>query len=375
MQLAIVAAGFTPGEADQLRRSMAAWKRRGGLEKFETRLLEGMRLRGYSRDFAHRIFNQIKGFGEYGFPESHSASFALLAYASAWLKYYYHAAFTCALLNSQPMGFYAPAQLIQDAKRHKVKILPLDVLQSEYDCKNMEHTEQTIRLGFRMAKGISKTAAYKICMARQQGQFKNTQDLASRANLSTAELECLSAAGALKSLAGHRHRAYWASMGTEPPMPLFPCPSFSEGVAMLTQPSATQEVINDYKTSGFTLGPHPVSFLRKRLLEKRIYSAQSLYTIPNNTLAKTAGLVIGRQRPGTASGVIFVTLEDETGHVNVIVWSKLAETQRKALLKAKFLCVSGIVQRESSVLHLIAKKLEDYSHWLDDLQTKSRDFH
>ena len=375
MQLAIVAAGFTAGEADQLRRSMAAWKRRGGLAKFEKKLLEGMRARGYSKDFARRIFNQIKGFGEYGFPESHSASFALLAYASAWLKYYHHAAFTCALLNSQPMGFYRPDQLIQDAKKHNVEILPIDILYSEYDCKNVNLTEQTIRLGFRMTKGINKTTANRIYIMRQQKEFKNIQDLASRAKLSTAELECLSAAGALKSLTGHRHRAYWASMGTESPMPLFPYPSFSEGIAMLTKPSATQEVINDYKTNGFTLGPHPVSFLRERLLEKDINTAKSLYAASNNTFAKTAGLVIGRQRPGTASGVIFVTLEDETGHVNVIVWANLAKTQRKALLKSKLLCVSGIVQRESSVLHLIARKLEDYSSWLESLPIKSRDFH
>ena len=375
MQLAIVAAGFTPGEADQLRRSMAAWKRRGGLAKYEKKLIDGMRSRGYSKDFALRIFNQIKGFGEYGFPESHSASFALLAYASAWLKYYYHAAFTCALLNSQPMGFYRPDQLIQDAKKHNVEVHPTDILHSEYDCKIIDLSEKKIRLGFRMVKGINKTTATKICIARQQNQFKSIQDLVSRTSISSTELEYLSAAGSLKSLAGHRHRAYWKSIGTELPTPLFPTPSFSEGIAMITKPSPTQEVINDYKTSGFTLGPHPVSFLRERLLEKNINTTKSLHTVPNNTFAKTAGLVIGRQRPGTASGVIFVTLEDETGHANVIIWANLAMAQRKTLLKAKFLCVGGIVQRESSVLHLIAKKLEDYSHWLKNLQTKSRDFH
>lgn len=375
MQLAIVAAGFTPGEADQLRRSMAAWNRKGGLDKFERKLLDGMCTRGYSKEFARKVFNQIKGFGEYGFPESHSASFALLAYTSAWLKYYHHAAFTCALLNSQPMGFYAPAQLIQDAKKHGVKVLAVDVLYSEYDCKISNPLEQEIRLGFRMIKGFKENTAHKIFIARRQDQLKNIQDLASRAALSTLELERLSAADALKSLTGHRHRAYWESMGIEQAMPLFPTPTFSEGVAMLTKPSATQEVIQDYKINGFTLGPHPVSFLRERLTEKQIRTANSLHAVPNNMIAKTAGLVIGRQRPGTASGVIFVTLEDETGHVNVIVWPGLVETQRKTLLKAKFLFVSGTVQHESNVLHLIAGRLKDYSHWLEPLQIKSRDFH
>ena len=375
MQLAIVAAGFTPGEADQLRRSMAAWNRKGGLEKFEQKLLNGMRARGYSQKFAQRVFNQIKGFGEYGFPESHSASFALLAYTSAWLKYYHHAAFTCALLNSQPMGFYAPAQLIQDAQRHGVKILPADVLYSDYDCKISAPDKHEIRLGLRTVKGCNKHTANKIYAAREQKLFKNIQDLASRAALSAAELERLSAADALKSLTGHRHRAYWESMGIEQATPLFPTPSFTEGVPMLTKPSCAQEVMADYKVSGFTLGPHPVSFLRERLTEKRIRTANSLHAVPNNTIAKTAGLVIGRQRPGTASGVIFVTLEDETGHVNVIVWPALVQTQRKALLKAKFLLVSGIVQHESNVLHLIAGRLTDYSHWLKPLKVKSRDFH
>ncbi len=375
MQLAIVAAGFTAGEADQLRRSMAAWKRRGGLDKFERKLLDGMCTRGYSKEFAHKVFRQIKGFGEYGFPESHSASFALLAYASAWLKVYHHAAFTCALLNSQPMGFYAPTQLIQDAKKHNVTILPADISSSEYDCRVTGKSGEKIRLGFRVIKGFSKSTANKISAARQQKQFENIQDLASRAGLYAFELERLSAAGALESLAGHRHRAYWESMGVESPMPLFPCPSFSEGTAMINKPTAVQDVSNDYKTSGFTLGPHPISFLRERLKKKRVHTATSLHTLPNNIIAKTAGLVIGRQRPSTASGVIFVTLEDETGYVNVIVWPSFANAQRKALLKAKLLLVSGTVQHESSVLHLIAGRLEDYSHWLESLPTKSRDFH
>ena len=375
MQLAIIAAGFTPGEADQLRRSMAAWNRRGGLDQFEQKLLDGMHTRGYSKEFAHRVFSQIKGFGEYGFPESHSASFALLAYISAWLKYYHHAAFTCALLNSQPMGFYAPAQLIQDAKRHGVKILPIDVLYSEYDCKVSDSDTLEMRLGFRIIKGCKKSTIDKILNARTQASFKSLQDLASRASLSAPELERLAAADALRSLTGHRHRAYWESMGIEQAMPLFPAPTFSEGIAMLAKPACAQDVLADYKMNGFTLGPHPVSFMREHLTEKHISTTKSLYTTPNNMMAKTAGLVIGRQRPSTASGVIFVTLEDETGHVNVIVWPGLVQTQRTALLKAKFLFVSGIVQHESNVLHLVANKLIDYSHWLKPLQVKSRDFH
>ena len=273
------------------------------------------------------------------------------------------------------MGFYAPAQLIQDARKNNVTILPVDISESEYDCRITGNSKKEIRLGFRVIKGLSKNTANKISTACQQGQFKNIQDLASRARLYASELERLSAAGALESLAGHRHRAYWESMGVELPTPLFPTPRFAEGTAMLPKPAAIQDVVNDYKTSGFTLGSHPVSFLRNRLTKQHIRSAKALHAAPNNMIAKTAGLVIGRQRPSTASGVIFVTLEDETGHVNVIVWPGFAHAQRKTLLKAKFLLVSGTVQRESSVLHLIAGRLEDYSHWLESLPSKSRDFH
>jgi len=385
MQLAMVAAGFSAGEADQLRRAMAAWKRKGGLEKFDKKLAKGMDERGYSEDFAQQIIRQIRGFGDYGFPESHSASFALLAYASSWLKCYYPDVFTCALLNSLPMGFYAPAQLVADAKRHKVKVREADVCFSFYDC-HLESWDKpqvskagekpvALRLGLRMIKGLSSDAGKRIMAARLEKAFMDVQDLASRAHLNKTDLQALAAADALQTLAGNRHKAFWQVSGVERELPLFEQPTFNETDVLLRKPSDGENVSADYATLGLSLKQHPLSLLRQRLKQKGIRQANRLWDVSNGSVVKTAGLVVGRQRPGTASGVVFVTLEDETGYINVVVWPKFAEAQRQALIKSRLMAVSGTIQQEDGVLHLIAGRLEDLSDWLGDLQTSSRDFH
>ena len=376
MQLAMVAAGFSAGEADKLRRSMAAWKRKGGLDQFEGKLLEGMKARGYSEQFAQQIFNQIKGFGEYGFPESHSASFALLAYVSSWLKCYHPAAFTCALLNSQPMGFYAPSQLIIDARKHGVKVLPIDVNISEHDCtlEPANKSKHALRLGLRLINGLSSNGIECIIEARQQQPFENAQDLASRAQLNQKDLQCLAAANALQSLTGDRHRAFWQVAGIEKDMPLFESPQFNEADVMLSKPSEAQNIIADYAITGLTLGRHPLELLRPRLNKRRICTAEQLWQLPNDTRATVAGLVICRQRPGSAGNVVFVTLEDESGQANIVIWPRLAERQAKELLHSRLLVVHGSVQQEEGVLHLIANRLEDFTPWLGQLETQSRDF-
>ncbi|WP_455211944.1 helix-hairpin-helix domain-containing protein [Kaarinaea lacus] len=381
MQLAMVAAGFSAGEADQLRRSMAAWKRKGGLEQFESKLLNGMKARGYSEEFAKQIFRQIKGFGEYGFPESHSASFALLAYASSWLKRYHPAAFVCALLNSQPMGFYAPAQLVRDAQRHGIKVLPVDVNCSHEDCTLERITLVSgvkpvlaLRLGFRMVKGLSNSGIAAIGEARQHDEFASVQDLASRAKLNKSDLQSLAAANALKSLTGDRHQAFWQVAGTESGLALFPSPDFHETEVMLRKSTEGQDIVSDYATVGLTVGRHPLALLRQRLAKHKISTSLELWDRPNGVVAKAAGLVVCRQRPGSANNVMFVTLEDELGHTNVVVWPNIAEQQKKALLKARLLAVTGTVQQQDGVLHLIAKKLEDLSAWLGQLDARSRDF-
>ncbi len=377
MQLAIVAAGFSPGEADRLRRAMAAWKRHGGLEPFEQRLMQGMRSRGYSSEFAQQIFRQILGFGEYGFPESHAASFALLVYASAWLKCHEPAAFTCALLNSQPMGFYAPAQLVQDARRHGVEVRPADVNVSGWDCslEPIPGGRPALRLGLRLAKGLSEEGAKTLLAARcERGAFLNVQDFAERTRLGARDLGALAAAGALGSIAGHRYRAGWNVAGVEPPLPLMPRPRIAEGIPLLPSPTEGEDVAADYESLGLTLRRHPLELLRSRLGRKRILSAAEVKERVPGSLVHAAGLVITRQRPGSASGVIFVTLEDETGHLNLIVWPSLAERQRQVLLRAALLGVWGRVQREGDVLHVIAGRLEDHSSLLGGLRMRSRDF-
>ena len=378
IKLAMVAAGFSPGKADQLRRAMATWKRNGGIQNFRQDLIDGMRARGYEEAFAERIFNQILGFGEYGFPESHSASFALLAYISSWLKCHEPAAFTAALLNSQPMGFYAPAQLVQDAVRHGVEMRPADVQHSDWDC-TLEATPQnrtpTLRLGLRMVKGLSADAGARVIDARAAGVFADVTDLSRRAALDHGDVKALSRAGALKTLVGNRHQANWSALGVERPVAVIAEARIAEATPLLRKPSEGEDVIADYAHLGLTLGRHPLALLRPRLNELRFVSAAALGQMRHGDRIRTAGLVITRQRPGTATGVVFVTLEDETGVINLIVWSSLVETQRRELLNARLLGVDGEVQREGEVIHVIAKRLEDHTALLGRLATQSRDFH
>jgi error-prone DNA polymerase len=379
MQLAIVAAGFTPGEADQLRRAMAAWKRKGGLGHFEERLIRGMRERGYAEEFARRIFQQIQGFGEYGFPESHAASFALLVYVSAWLKHYEPAAFTAALLNSQPMGFYAPSQLVQDARRHGVEVRPVEVHASDWDC-TLERVEDAadpaLRLGLRLVKGLSPGAAGRLLTARARHgrRFENAQQLAELARLDRREMGSLAAAGALASFGGHRHRAAWQVAGLERPLPVLPEVRIAEALPLLRPPREGEDIVADYAHTGLTLRRHPVALLRKQLGERGIVDSGVLRASADGTLVRSAGLVITRQRPGSAD-VTFVTLEDEFGSINVIVWRDLAERQRRPLVGSRLLGVAGKLQVEGEVRHLIAHRLVDLSRLLGRLRAESRDFH
>jgi error-prone DNA polymerase len=377
MRLAMVAAGFTPGEADQLRRSMAAWRRQGSLERFEQRLISGMRDRGYPGEFAQQLFAQIKGFGEYGFPESHAASFALLAYVSAWFKRHEPAAFTCAMLNSQPMGFYAPAQLLADARRHAVEVRPVDVMTSEWECmlEGGANANPAVRLGLCMVKGLSQSAGRRITETRSAAPFAGVTDLAHRAALDRGDLEKLAASGALAALAGDRHEARWACAGTEPVFPLLQDAPIAEPHVALPALSEGEEIVCDYSALGFTLGRHPLALLRPRFKKLRVRTAAEMQRVPHGQPVRVAGLVTCRQRPDTASGVIFVTLEDETGMINVVVWRSLAGKQRRELLGAKLLGVYGTVEREGDVIHLIAARLSDYSRWLGRLTPAARDFH
>ena len=377
MQLAVVAAGFTPGEADQLRRAMAAWKRKGGLEPFEQKLIEGMRARGYEESFARQIFEQIKGFGDYGFPESHAASFALLVYVSAWLKRHEPAAFTAALLNSQPMGFYAPAQLVRDAREHHVEVRGVDVQSSDWEStlERRNDGEPALRLGFRLLKGLGQAAAERIVESRAAGgAFENVQRLAERTGLGRRELQALAAGGALKSLAGDRHQAVWGGSGVEAPLPVFPELRITEGTPLLVRPLEGQDIAADYRSLGLTLGRHPLALLRRRLEREKVVAAVELKILPPGLAVRVGGLVIGRQRPGNGNAV-FVTLEDETGQVNLIVWASLAERQRKVLLGSRLLQANGILQREGKVIHVVARQLLDRSRWLGRLNVASRDFH
>jgi DNA-directed DNA polymerase III PolC len=532
MQLAIVAAGFSPGEADRLRRAMAAWKRKGGLEPFQKQLIDGMRERGYADSFAQQIFKQILGFGEYGFPEcvvgetrvvdadsgrwltideivsgrahlkntlacdeelrlrkrkvlrvirsgvksvwrlrsalgheimataehpfmtlggwrqlgklkagdqvatapegiaeiigsrdlarlassdlywdriveielvgesetydlqiegdhnflanhfvvhnSHSASFALLVYTSAWLKHYEPAAFCAALINSQPMGFYAPAQLVRDARAHGVEVRAVDVTISAWDCtlERREDGRPALRLGVRLVKHLSQEGAARVLAARAVRPFDSIADMAERAALDRRDLEALAAADALAKLSGHRHRAVWQVTGVERALPLLPAATaIDEGIPLLRAPREGQDIVADYGSLGLTLRRHPLALLRAKLARRGIVPTQELWERPNGKMVITAGLVITRQRPGSAGGVTFVTMEDETGYVNLIVWNRVAVEQRAALLESRLLEVHGKLQREGDVQHVIAQRLTNLSSLLGDLVVASRNFH
>ncbi len=429
MQIAMLAAGFSAGEADSLRRSMAAWKRKGGVHKFYDRMVSGMLERGYTLEFAQGIFKQIEGFGEYGFPESHAASFALLVYVSCWLKKHEPACFLTAMLNSQPLGFYSPSQLVQDAQRHGVQVRAVDVMCSEWDCTletwpplsnsevmdcrgpsglavtgggqgarddgsrpslraqrgnpSLASDALAVRLGLRMVSGLSAAAAQRIVAARQQQPFSSTEDLALRAALDQGDLKALAAADALAALSGHRRQQVWDASALKAAPPLLKNVPVEEDFLELPAAHEGEEIVFDYASTGLTLRRHPLALLRETLSKKRLLTAQALRELSSGALVRACGIVTVRQQPQTAHGVTFVTLEDETGTVNVIVWKALRERQRSELIHSKLLAVYGVWQRDTStqgesgaqVCHLIAKRLVDLTPLLGRLATASRDFH
>ena len=401
MQVAILAAGFTPGEADRLRRSMAAWKHHGDVSIFHNRLVEGMVDRGYEREFAENIFKQIQGFGEYGFPESHAASFALLAYSSSWMKCHEPGCFLAAMLNSQPMGFYTPSQLIQDARRHGVEVRPVDVTLGAVDCTLEPPGEllpasagegnppgrdnvlqPCVRLGLRMVATLSDKGAGRIVLARQQAPFTSVEDLALRAGLDLKDMNALAAADALSSLAGHRRQQAWAASAQRRAPALLKDAPIEEDRLHLEHASEGEDIVFDYASTGLTLRRHPLAVLRPRLERMKLLTSTELRPLAHGTTVRACGIVTVRQRPPTAKGTVFVTLEDETGTVNVIVWNHVVEAQRDALLKSRLLAVEGVWQRDlesgGKVRHLLASKLRDLTPLLGRLAqqgTSSRDFH
>lgn len=385
MEIAMVAAGFSAGEADKVRRSMAAWQRKGGLADYRDKLMAGMLERGYSAQFAEQIYNQILGFGSYGFPQSHSASFALLVYTSAWLRRHAPAAFVAGLLNSWPMGFYAPAQLVNDARRNGVVFRPADVLKSEWDCTLEAGADgkPEVRLGLRMVSGLAEAQGQAIVEARAarsgaalsgSGQFADIDELAHRANLPQRAMELLARAGALATLAGHRRLAHWGAIGVERLPGALAGASARERTMGFAAPSEGEDIVADYRGMGLTLRRHPLALIRGKLRRLGVQRAADLAKLNSGITVRVAGIVTHRQRPETASGVIFMSLEDETGMSNLIVWPRIQQTQREAVFGARLMLVQGELQSELGVIHVIAAKVRDYSHWLGRVQVGSRDF-
>lgn len=410
MQIAMIAAGFTPGMADDLRRSMAAWKRHGNVSKYHDRLVGGMLERGYPLDFAEAIFKQMEGFGEYGFPESHAASFAILVYISCWLKKHEPACFLAAMLNSQPLGFYGPAQLVQDAQRHGVEVRAVDVSHSAWDCTleqwgsdpdsgrqlirsakppeksgsdphcGREPTQQpAVRLGLRMVSGLRQEVGERIATERAQKPFTSTQDLALRCELNEADLKVLASADALQSLSGHRRQQVWDAAALKPAPALLKGVPIAEEELLLPAAPEGEEVVFDYAALGLTLRSHPLQLLRAQLMQKKLLTAAQMADYPSGRLVRACGIVTMRQRPQTAKGVVFVTLEDETGSVNVVVWKAVKERFRQEVYQSRLLAVYGVWQRDEEsggqVRHVIAKRLVDLTPLLGALATTSRDFH
>ena len=390
MQIAMAAANFSGGEADSLRRSMAAWKRKGGVHHFYDRLVGAMVANGYTQEFADGLFKQIEGFGEYGFPESHAASFALLVYVSCWLKHHEPACFLAAMLNSQPLGFYAPSQLVQDARRHAVTVLPVDVNHSDWDCTleqlkplgsdpnccGTTPAQAAVRLGLCMVSGLHAAVAERIQAARARLPFANTEEMAQRCALDASDLKALAAADALRSLSGHRRQQVWDAAALHPAPALLQSAPVHEDALAFCPAEESEEVVLDYAAIGLSLRSHPVAFLRPELAARKLLSAAHMRDLPHGRLVRTCGLVTMRQQPQTAKGVVFVTLEDETGSTNVIVWKSLKEKQGPALMRARLLAVYGVWQRDSdsAVCHLVAKRLVDMTPLLGALTTQSRDF-
>lgn len=396
MRLAIVAAGFTAGEADQLRRAMGAWRKSGVISQFHQKLVKGMLGNGYDREFAERVFNQISGFGEYGFPESHAASFALLVYVSAWLKRYHPAVFCAALINSQPMGFYAPAQLVRDARDHGVCFRSIDVNFSNWDCtlepdsgdsedlpnnRNfLKHNDEglSLRLGLRMLRGFSHEYAVVIEEARERGgAFTSFDDFATRTKLNRSALQLLARSDAFVSLDVNRRDALWKAMPAQKDMPLFKDidgPLAEEADPELPGMSAQEDVVQDYSTAGLSLKKHPVSFLREQLTQLRAISTEELSSHTPDRRVKVAGLVLMRQRPQTANGITFMTLEDETGIANLVVFPNVWQRFRQTARFASVLMASGKLQREGDIIHVVCDRLDDVSEMLQQLDSRSRNF-
>jgi len=382
MELSMVAAGFTPGEADLLRRSMAAWKRKGGLGHLQQKLTDGMLSRGYTIEFANSIYKQIEGFGSYGFPESHAASFAILAYASAWLKHHFPAAFCCALLNSQPMGFYSPSQLVQDARKCGVTVLQIDINESDWDStlvynnapdEKRMRSNTALRLGLRLINGLAQEQAERIVSVRKHKRYVDIRDVVQRTGITAKEVNALTDADAFRSIAGDRIQSRWiASAARVSDLPLAPSES-GEMHDALTPLNLGQDVIADFRSTGLTLRAHPLRLLRPLL--RGTYRAEDLKKVTNGQRIRVAGLVTCRQRPGTASGVTFVTLEDETGNTNVVVWRDLAERERRALIASRLMIVHGTLEHQGPITHLVANHMQDASHLLADLMVVSHDFH
>ena len=380
IRLAMVAAGFSAGEADQLRRAMAAWKRHGDLSGFREKLVNGMNSNGYSTEFAEQLYRQMCGFGGYGFPESHAASFALLVYVSAWLKCHEPAAFLCALLNSHPMGFYSASQLVQNARREGVEVHPVDVNHSSarHKLEYAPHNQApAVRLGLSLIRTLTVEASERVLAQRPPAGYQTAEELQYRTGLNRANLEALAGGGALRSLTENRHQARWDLL--EPSMELaLPDVSPStphETASVMPAPREADTVLEDYASLRLSLERHPLALIRGRGQLRHCVTADSIHQIEPNRPVAVAGLVTGRQRPGSAAGVTFVTLEDETGNLNVVVWQATARRQRRPLLNARLLHVKGTVEQQDGVTHIIAGRLSDLSHLIDNLNVKSRDFH
>ncbi|MGN6136305.1 MAG: error-prone DNA polymerase [Aureliella sp.] len=388
MRLAVVAAGFTPGEADQLRRAMAAWRRAGVIDRFRQKLIEGMRANGLPEDFAERVFTQIRGFGEYGFPESHAASFALLVYASCWLKHHYPAAFCAALLNSQPMGFYAPAQLVQDARNHGVEVAGVDVSFSDWE-STLEplggggaRPQRRLRLGLHMIRGLSESVGRAIEAARASGgAFRDVADFTRRTRLGQATVARLADAAALESLSGDRRAAYWQALAQDRgggPLPLLESAGADDDdplPATLAPMRPIEEVYADYKTTGLSLRGHPMAFVRPQLDRMRVTPAAQLAAQRDQKFVRVAGLVLLRQRPGTAKGITFVTLEDETGPMNLVLRPDVWDRHYNVARASNAWLVTGVLENRQGVVHVVVGSLEDLSQQVQGLTLRSRDFH
>jgi error-prone DNA polymerase len=387
----MIGAGFTAGEADGLRRAMATFRHNGDIHRFEKKFIAGMLANGYAQDFATRCFEQIKGFSDYGFPLSHAASFALLVYVSAWLKCFRPEVFACALLNSQPMGFYAPAQIVRDARDHGVEVRPVDVNHSDWDC-SLEPTSgarRALRLGFRQVKGLAETELREKLVAARTAPYRWPAELQHKSGLSRGALERLADADAFRSMGLDRRQALWAVKGLpeaeELPL-LAPLAGAVPSLpAALPAMGLGEHVVEDYRATGLSLKRHPLALLRDALGARGVLPNAQLLATPPAKLVKVAGLAIVRQQPATASGVIFMTLEDETGIANIVVWRKVFERFRPVVMGARLVEVTGRVQREGAVIHVVADRLADLSPLLrglwdpgkteaEELRVVSRDF-